>query len=626
MTVRRNLMGMKMTLEEIAARLKTARDSGELLQAIDYAQQAADLTTDPDLKTRMRIDEVIMLARAASHTEAEDKYHAYGLDKLDHPDAKSLRARLLKDLGLTAEGDARTDHLTASRRLYLEICQSNDPDWNRTAYEYNGVNAVTLSYFLGDMRPAEALAQQLEAFQPQPSYYSWATRAEVLMVRGAPAGEVREALEQAVSFTPGDDAKLTTLTQLSNINPNHPALSVLRPRPVLHYSGHMISAPDEVEGRILAKHEATLAARINDAIDAIEPSLVVGSLASGADILIVEKALRMGVRAEVFIPFHDRDFHRESIQSAGANWALRARACLDNKLCTDVYMTRDHYIPDLGEAFAACSRRAMGAAILTAKRIRADARQLVVWDGVTTQGSAGADADRRLWASAVLGASTVRGNIKPSKVIDVSDLGGPPKQRQASERPKEKRRLAALVFGDAKNFSKLSEGQLPTFVDRVLGGMATALNAVPKADRLFSNTWGDGIFAVFTTASAAADFAQNLQAEMKSLRDEMTADGYEGPTLPAELKIRLGMHYGVVFEKKDPVTGTTNYFGEAVARAARIEPITKEGRTFVSEEFAAELALDPNATATADYVGEMDAAKNYGRFRLYRIRPRSNHM
>ena len=35
----------------------------------------------------------------------------------------------------------------------------------------------------------------------------------------------------------------------------------------------------------------------------------------------------------------------------------------------------------------------------------------------------------------------------------------------------------------------------------------------------------------------------------------------------------------------------------------------------MSEEFAAELALDPDASAVADYVGEMDAAKNYGRFR-----------
>lgn len=602
-----------MTLEEIAAKLKTARNSGELLLAIDYAQQAADLTTDPDVKTQMRIDEVIMLARAASHSEAEDKFHAYGLDTLDHPDAQSLRARLLKDLGLAAKGAARTDHLTASRDLYLEVCQSNDPNWDRTLYEYNGVNAVTLSHFLGDMRPVEALAKQLEGFEPRPTYYSWATRAEVLMIRGAPEVDVREALEQAIGFEPGDDATLTTLTQLGNIDADHSALSVLRPQPVLHYSGHMISAPGEAEGRILARHEATLAVRIDEALEAIAPSIVVGSLASGADILIVEEALRMGLRAEVFLPFHDRDFYRESIQGAGADWALRARACIEHSSCSVVHMTRDHYVPDEGEAFAACSRRAMGAAILTARRKRAEAYQLVVWDGVETTGSAGADADRRLWASAVSGA------VKPSTIVEVGDLSGAPKQRKASETPTEKRRLAALVFGDAKNFSKLRESQLPTFVDRVLGGMATALKSVPEADRLFCNTWGDGIFAVFTTASAAAQFAEALQAEMERVRDDR-------PALPADLKIRLGMHFGVVFEKTDPVTGATNYFGEAVARAARIEPITKEGRTFVSEEFAAELALDPDATATADYVGEIDAAKNYGRFRLYRIRPRSKHV
>lgn len=610
------MKGVSMTLEEISKKLKAARDSGELLQAIDWAQKGAALATDPDEIARMRIDEVILLARAASQKEAEEKYRAYKLHLLDHPDAKSLGARLEKDLGFAAEGEARTKHLTTSRDLYLEICRSNDPDWDRTAYEYNGVNAVTLSHFLGDMSPVDDLAAELAGFEPQPSYYSWATRAEVLLVRGAPADEVTEALLAAVGYKPGGDAKLTTLTQLSHIDPEHPALNVLRPAPILHYSGHMIAAPGVAEGRILARHEPELKARINTALEDIAPSMVVGSLASGADILILEKALAMGARAEIFIPFNDRDFHKESIRPAGADWALRARACMAHPCAEVFHMTRDNYAPDQGEAYAVCSRRAMGAAILTARRKRAEARQLVVWDGEVTTGAAGADADRRLWESALGGA------VKPSTIVDVSDLGGAPVKRQASQPPTQTRRLAALVFGDAKNFSKLREGQLPTFVDRVMGGMARAFDATPQESRLFCNTWGDGIFAVFTTASAAALFAQRLQEEMEALRGEMTAKDYDGPTLPAELKIRLGMHYGVVFEKKDPVTGVTNYFGEAVARAARIEPITKEGRTFVSEEFAAELALDPNAVATADYVGEMDAAKNYGRFRLYRIRPR----
>ena len=51
--------------------------------------------------------------------------------------------------------------------------------------------------------------------------------------------------------------------------------------------------------------------------------------------------------------------------------------------------------------------------------------------------------------------------------------------------------------------------------------MARALDATPPDRRLFSNTWGDGVFAVFTTASAAASFAQRLQEKMEALRTEM---------------------------------------------------------------------------------------------------------
>lgn len=76
----------------------------------------------------------------------------------------------------------------------------------------------------------------------------------------------------------------------------------------------------------------------------------------------------------------------------------------------------------------------------------------------------------------------------------------------------------------------------------------------------------------------------------------------------------------MAIRQPEPVTGVDNYFGEAVARAARIEPVTTEGRVFVSEEFAAALSLDPESPAAAEYVGARDTAKKYGRFRLYRLR------
>jgi hypothetical protein len=45
-----------MTLEDITKRMKAARDRGELLEAIDLAQEGAALATDPDDIAQMRID------------------------------------------------------------------------------------------------------------------------------------------------------------------------------------------------------------------------------------------------------------------------------------------------------------------------------------------------------------------------------------------------------------------------------------------------------------------------------------------------------------------------------------------------------------------------------------------
>ncbi len=428
---------------------------------------------------------------------------------------------------------------------------------------------------------------------------------------GAKTADVEAALATALTFGADASAQITTLTQLERLSPGNRALEVLRPRPFHHYTGHMIAAAGATQGSILAMHKNALSDRIAAALDRIDSSAVFGSLASGADILIVEHALARSAQAQIFLPFDDADFHRASVAPAGGNWVLRARACMDHKNAAVIRMTNGGMIPDQGEAFAACSRCAMGAAILTAQRRRCDARQLVVWDGVETKGIAGADADRRMWAL------SVGDNAARQTIIPVGDLSSAPKAAAKPTKAQEPRRMAALVFGDAKNFSKLSEDKLPLFVDRVMGGMASAL--APAGDRLlFANTSGDGIFAVFDTA--ATDFALRLQEEMEALRAEMSAPDYPGPTLPAELKIRLGMHFGVVFEKAEHVTGARNYFGEAVVRAARIEPITKEGRISVSEEFAAEFALDPATNITANYVGETETAKNYGRFRLYRIK------
>ena len=65
---------------------------------------------------------------------------------------------------------------------------------------------------------------------------------------------------------------------------------------------------------------------------------------------------------------------------------------------------------------------------------------------------------------------------------------------------------------------------------------------------------------------------------------------------------------------------TTYFFGAHVSRAARSEPITPEGNVYVTQHFAAGLALDPAREFDCDYVGTIPAAKGYGDLEMYLLR------
>jgi class 3 adenylate cyclase len=172
-----------------------------------------------------------------------------------------------------------------------------------------------------------------------------------------------------------------------------------------------------------------------------------------------------------------------------------------------------------------------------------------------------------------------------------------------------------MLFGDLKGFSRLTDRQLPGYVTSVLG----TIERVRKLHRekvLLANTWGDGLFLVFKRAHDAAACALDLQAELSQLDHKRL--GLSNP-----LSLRIGGHLGPVYETLDPVLGHDNFFGAHVSRAARIEPVTPPGCVYVTETFAAALALEHSERFTCDYVGMTETAKGYGTMRMFLLRPRS---
>ena len=90
--------------------------------------------------------------------------------------------------------------------------------------------------------------------------------------------------------------------------------------------------------------------------------------------------------------------------------------------------------------------------------------------------------------------------------------------------------------------------------------------------------------------------------------------------------MRIGLHSGPVFEKEDPFTHQKNLYGAHVNRAARIEPITKSGSIYASEQFVAMLIEEKARKVGFDmskfpyslnYVGTVPLAKNFGTQAVY---------
>jgi class 3 adenylate cyclase len=173
-------------------------------------------------------------------------------------------------------------------------------------------------------------------------------------------------------------------------------------------------------------------------------------------------------------------------------------------------------------------------------------------------------------------------------------------------------RIAALLFADAVNFSKLTEAQAPAFVRHFLGTIGALVERFQPAP-LFKNTWGDGLYLVFADVEAAGRFALDLS-------DLLNATDWTRHTLPAELNLRIALHAGPVYGCTDPVTGKTNFIGTHVSRAARIEPITPPGQVYASQAFAALATAQRVTDFTCDYVGQTPLAKKYGSFPTYHVR------
>ncbi len=643
---------------EWAEAVGDAERRGELLTAFDLAERALDEHPD-DLWLKHRA--VLALARAGSTDEAARRFREYGLEAVEDEDVAALRARIVKDIALAADGAERSEAAARSAALYAAIHE-------RTGGWYPAVNAATLSLIAGEPGRAQRFARAaLEALAERGdgSYYAAATEAEAELVLGRPDAAA-EAVARAVALNEGDYGALsTTRRQLRLVCEATAAdaavLAPLAGPSVAHFCGHRVGA-DGAEARFPADAEAQVATAIAAELDREPVGYGYGALAAGADILWAEALLAHGAELHVVLPVSLEEFVRASVAPAGPAWVERFHRCLD-EATTIQYATDDARGTD-DVLFRYGSELAMGLALLRARFLDAQTRQLAVWDRGGAHGAAGTAIDIATWRrgrrvtvaidpagrrwevegdtpapvvrevaggardgamfserevaggardGAMFSEREVAGGARDGAMFSEREVTGGARDEAMVSEPRSERVVRAVLFADMRGFSKLTDEQYVRFDETVMAAFA---RVVEGADGVASvNTWGDALAVVLDDVLAAANCALRLQEEMASL-DLASAD------LPEHLALRLGAHLGPVLPSFDPVRGVPTFTGSHVSRTARIEPVTPPGAIYVTSAFAAALLLGGRDELACDYVGHMPAAKDWGRLRMYRLRRR----
>ncbi len=600
--------GIELTADAALASAKRAVALGDALAAVDVLQALPDALHT--LASRHLL--ILSLLRAGALADARGRLRA--LVEAGHQDEETLGlvAREAKARWQQAHAEAdRRAALAEARDAYLRAFQLTQGTWT-------GVNAATLSLIAGDAGAAEDIARALLPLldqapaATQDTFWHCATRGEVALILGDVDGalvEYRRALAKAPrAFGDHRSARDNALAILDAKGLPVATLKGVFPGVgVAVFSGHTIDAPGRDAPRFPTRDEARVAQAIDAALTRHGVEIGVSAAACGADIIFLEALQRAGKETKVVLPHSIDVFRKVSVTDIGGeSWGRR----FDNVLkhAHDVIILAPHQGEDLAYQFQGAVMA--GLAVLRARAVDGHALGIALWDG-EVGGVGGTSTVVKEWAQRGLEVELLPcgneagGPLLPGRARDmVRDLD----LRCASGQ-----RVISILFADAVGFSKLAERQVKAFVYEFWGRVGALLQRSPEGAVLTANTWGDGLFIVFSDALIAATLASDL-AEM------VTRTDWQPLGLPASTSIRIALHAGPAYETTDPITLRPGFAGMQISRAARIEPVTPPGEVYVSEAFAALLAFDDNLDRfKCEYVGTVPLAKEYGRFRTYKL-------
>jgi class 3 adenylate cyclase/tetratricopeptide (TPR) repeat protein len=570
--------------------------------------------------TRLRQLLALALARTGATQEANRRLRDLVTSGLRDEETLGMLARTYKDLWGRAADAATGRHM-------LEQAFG----WYRAAYAesggyWSGINAATMALLLGRDEQSRALAREVRKrclarraqVTPGERYWLLATLGEAALLLGE-IDAARSWYEEAVATPDIGVADLVSTRRNARLilsREQHEPQSlddIFRIPQVAVFAGHMIDHPTRPTPRFPPHLEASVRHELSERLRRYDIGFGYASAANGGDILFLECLRELGAARHIVLPYNREQFVHDSVDFVpGAAWADRFRAALDD--ASTVTAASEQRMLGGAMSYQYGFLLLDGTAAIRAEELETPLICFAVWDGQEGDGPGGTAASIEHWRRMGRAVEIVDlRRLSSSGVVEV--IPPPPNEAPPPEPPSAfDAELVGMLFADVGGFSKLTEEQIPAFVEHYLGAVARVLEASPERP-LLVNTWGDGLYAVFRDVAETGACALRLSHELHAT--DWTAHG-----LPARLPLRIAVHAGPVYACTDPVTGRTNYLGAHVALAARIEPVTPPGVVYGSGAFAALAKAAQVRDFSCTYVGQTPLAKGYGTFPMYVLQPR----
>ena len=569
----------------------------------------------------VRLQQLFALALARSGAAGSANTVLMGLYEAGYRDEETvgMLASSFKNLACESASPGETNrHLRRAYDLYTQSYRATGGYWS-------AINAATIAVVLGDRQVATTLARSLqeeckpkliqaEVGSPE-RYWLISTLGEAaLLLEDWPAA--KDWYCRAFAEGHGDWGSLATTRRNARLLVKHLGghldwLEKIFQFPnVVVFAGHMIDRPDREAPRFPAQIEPAVKNAIRERINKLDAGFGYASAACGADILFHEVMLEKKAESHVVLPYEKELFLRDSVDGTSSEaWRRRFDKVMEQAV--DVQeISKQCKTHSISYEFA--NQILQGVATIRAQQLETRLIPLAVWDGREGDGRSGTASTVQRWREAGLKVEII--DLQEILVRECPELATyADTDRTSSFRPKQfapgsASEILALLFADAEGFSKLSDDEVPLFVEHFLGLVGELMSRFAYKP-LTKNTWGDGLYFVFSDVLAAGLFALDL-------RDSVRGTDWSSKGLP-ELHVRIGLHAGPVHACIDPVTHQVNYIGTHVSRAARIEPITPSGQVYSSQSFAALAAAQGIQEFRCDYVGQTSLAKQYGTFPTY---------